>query len=333
MNLLKNKFIKYILLILNIIIILCSKNEIKVMYYISDNFGDNLNYYILKKITKIRKLIFYDTKIDKPKKNLTDENNINILNQIAKTDLFFIGSILNVICNWRYPFKKAENKYKSIINKLSYKLYNFLHPLIIFGSGFSTNNTQNESYVRNIKIIAIRGNFSLQRFIKNGIKVTSNNIIFADPAILFPLIFKLDKNNIPNKFYNLCIIPHYVDKKNFLIQKKIKVNNSLILNIEDNPYKFVNSLLQCKRVISSSLHGLIISDSFGIPNMRIIISERIIGGDFKFKDYYSAYGLDLTSKLDLRKETFTEKHINLIDNNYKITLNMIKKKQCELLIN
>ena len=67
--------------------------------------------------------------------------------------------------------------------------------------------------------------------------------------------------------------------------------------------------------------------------MRIIISDKIIGGDFKFKDYYSAYGLQLPLKFDLRNESFTEKQINLIDKYYKISSDMIRKKQCELLIN
>ena len=44
--------------------------------------------------------------------------------------------------------------------------------------------------------------------------------------------------------------------------------------------------------------------------MRIIISDKIIGGDFKYKDYYSAYGLQLPLKFDLRNYSFTEKQIS-----------------------
>ena len=48
-------------------------------------------------------------------------------------------------------------------------------------------------------------------------------------------------------------------------------------------------LSKCKRVISSSLHDLILADSLVIPNIRIILSNKIYGGNFKFNDYYSSY--------------------------------------------
>lgn len=47
----------------------------------------------------------------------------------------------------------------------------------------------------------------------------------------------------------------------------------------------------CEFVISSSLHGLIVSDAFGIPNRRLIVSD-LIKSTRKFADYYSAFGFD-----------------------------------------
>ena len=38
------------------------------------------------------------------------------------------------------------------------------------------------------------------------------------------------------------------------------------------------------------MHGLIVADSFGIPNRRMPLSSGIIS-DLKFNDYYSAFGL------------------------------------------
>ena len=135
------------------------------------------------------------------------------------------------------------------------------------------------------------------------------------------------------KIYKLCIIPHSVDKNNHLLENNIHINKSLILNIDGDPFIFIDNLTKCERVLSSSLHGLIISDSLGIPNMRIIVSDSVIGGDYKFIDYYSAYGLELPLKLDLRKKNVTESLLNLIESNYKISIDMIKEKQCQLLKN
>ena len=163
-------------------------------------------------------------------------------------------------------------------------------------------------------------------------KVT-DSVILADPGILFPLIFNIDDIKEIKKNLNLCIIPHYIDKDDLLIRNNIRVNKSFIINIEDDPFQFFNSLLKCKRVLSSSLHGLIISDSFGIPNMRMIVSNKITGGDYKFKNYYSAYGIKAPLEIDIRKTIFTENQLYIIDSNYKISMDLIKKKQCQLIIN
>ena len=141
----------------------------------------------------------------------------------------------------------------------------------------------------------------------------------------------MNNTNIYKKNYELCVIPHSIDKGNQLIYKNIKVNQYIILNVLENPIKFIKSLVQCKRVLSSCLHGLIVSDALGIPNMRIILSNKIIGGNYKFIDYYSAFNLELPFSFDLRKNNFTQNDLRLIDINHKISKDLIFRKQCQLL--
>ena len=40
-----------------------------------------------------------------------------------------------------------------------------------------------------------------------------------------------------------------------------------------------------KAIVSSSLHGLICSDAYNIPNLWLD-EYKLIEGDFKFKDYF-----------------------------------------------
>ncbi len=40
------------------------------------------------------------------------------------------------------------------------------------------------------------------------------------------------------------------------------------------------------------LHGLILADAYNIPSLRFTLSDKIIGGDFKYQDYYSGVGID-----------------------------------------
>ena len=84
--------------------------------------------------------------------------------------------------------------------------------------------------------------------------------------------------------------------------------------------------MSCETIASSSLHGLIAADSFHIPNLWIKLSNRIIGNDFKYHDYYSSYGLE-QSFVDL-----TQNNINLISKNfitdkYKIDSDLIEKNK------
>ena len=301
---------------------------IRVMYYISDNFGDNLNSFIFPLMTT-RKVKFYNTVSNYEK--IKDLGNIKKLNEIAETDLFFIGSILTDLCDWNYVFSNFNNKYKSIITNWIFKIYDYFHPLKVFGAGFILDNNRNEVYVRNLKIIAVRGKITLERFIRNGIKV-DNDVILADPGILAPIIFNISSTNFEDRIHKLCIIPHCVEKDSSLLRNKIKVDGAIILDVFKNPKQFVGSLSKCKRVLSSSLHGLIVSDSLGIPNMRIVLSNKIIGGDYKYNDYYSAYGFTSTLKIDLRTTYFYEEQLSFIDSKYNISQEMIVKKQCQLLI-
>lgn len=298
------------------------------MYLFSNNIGDNLNYFLLNDMIN-EKVSFYNRYFRQLNNTFWDFYILKKMKQIEKIDLFFIGSILDTICNWSYIFHKPFNTYKNIISEMLYKT----KPLLIFGTGFiSPQNYQNESYIRNIKVIAVRGNITLQRLKKNGINI-DNDVILADPGILAPLLINITDIYDLNltKKYNLCVIPHYIDKDNKAIKKNIKVENSIFLNIETNPHKFIESLLKCKSVLSSGLHGLIISDSLGIPNMRMIASDNILGGDYKFKDYYSSFGLDSPPKIDLRKTIFTENNLTKLKSDYYIKRDLIRNKQCQLL--
>ena len=53
----------------------------------------------------------------------------------------------------------------------------------------------------------------------------------------------------------------------------------------------------------TSLHGLIVADAYGIPNARVNISNKLIGGDFKFKDYCLSVGREIDLGYQLTDET------------------------------
>lgn len=66
------------------------------------------------------------------------------------------------------------------------------------------------------------------------------------------------------------------------------------------------------------MYGLIATDSFGIPNRRIIASNKLIGGDYKFDDYYSAFGIQKHKSIDIRAGISNLIDIDQIKKEYEI---------------
>ncbi len=92
------------------------------------------------------------------------------------------------------------------------------------------------------------------------------------------------------------VIPHYVDRNNPLLRKFIEANRDSVkvIDVENDLHHVINEIHCCEHVVSSSLHGIIVSDALGIPNAWIKLSSAVIGDGFKFRDYGSAIGYDLS---------------------------------------
>ena len=58
----------------------------------------------------------------------------------------------------------------------------------------------------------------------------------------------------------------------------------------------------CEVIVSSSLHGLIIADAYGIPTVWAKFGNDINGNDFKFYDYYWSLGMSDIKPLEIYKD-------------------------------
>lgn len=97
----------------------------------------------------------------------------------------------------------------------------------------------------------------------SNLKQRKEDIRLGDPGILMPLIFNEDVNRI----YRLGVIAHFVDMdspKLTLWQQKFS-NDTLFINVLKDPKDVITNIRKCDAIASSSLHGLIIADSYGIP--------------------------------------------------------------------
>ena len=109
-------------------------------------------------------------------------------------------------------------------------------------------------------------------------------------------------------------IPHYIEFESDSDLDVIHHMEKLgfqIIDVCSGSEKFIDELLECENVISSSLHGLIAADAYGIPNARVNVSNKLIGGDFKFKDYCYSVERELDYGYQLTNETTLEDIIGL----------------------
>ncbi len=151
---------------------------------------------------------------------------------------------------------------------------------IVWGSGFLSNNILKLTKPK--KIFAVRGPKSRQLLIDNNIDCPE---VYGDPALLLPMFYtpKIRKK------YKVGIVPHYVDKNSVWLNS---IKNNMDVNVIDiqqnDPLNFIDELLECEAIISSSLHGLIVSDAYGIPSIWVQFSTNITGNNFKFYDYFAS---------------------------------------------
>jgi len=117
--------------------------------------------------------------------------------------------------------------------------------------------------------------------IKNNIDCPE---IYGDPVLLLPRFYK---PNI-NKEYKLGVIIHYIDKKWFGLN--IGNKNVLQIDIQSGFYNVITQVLKCEKIISSSLHGLILADAYGIPAMWLKVTDKVEGAELKFNDYFMSVG-------------------------------------------
>jgi hypothetical protein len=64
-----------------------------------------------------------------------------------------------------------------------------------------------------------------------------------------------------------------------------------VIDVRREPEAVFRDVAACESILSSSLHGLITADSFGIPSAWIELSSKVLGDGFKFRDYFSSIGI------------------------------------------
>lgn len=153
------------------------------------------------------------------------------------------------------------------------------------------------------KFFAVRGPLTRKELIKQGYDCPE---VYGDPVLLFPRYY----NPLIKKKYKIGIIPHFSEQElPFVKELIIKEGLHLIDIAHYGKYtNFIDEVLRCDYVLSSSLHGCIVADAYNVPNLWCQLSDYVAESDgFKFKDYYQSVGKDFVKPFDVRQvDKFSE---------------------------
>jgi hypothetical protein len=138
---------------------------------------------------------------------------------------------------------------------------------------------------------AVRGPLTRDVVLRNGGDCPE---IYGDPALLLPQFFNPE---VPKK-YKLGIIPHYVDYK---AVKQAFPKHKVINLINADPLAVVKEILQCEEIVSSSLHGIIAAQAYGVPAAWVQTIEGKLSGDgTKFRDYFLSTNQEIYTPYELK---------------------------------
>lgn len=136
-----------------------------------------------------------------------------------------------------------------------------------------------------LAVHAVRGPRTRARLLAQGMVCPE---IYGDPALLFPRFF----NPVVEKKFAVGIIPHFSDKASGWMKRQQNNPDPLvrIIDVEGGIEPFVEAVKSCELIVSSSLHGLICADAYGVPCLWVKLSDILWGGSFKFHDYFESVG-------------------------------------------
>ena len=130
----------------------------------------------------------------------------------------------------------------------------------------------------NVTFLAVRGPKTRELVV--GAEVPE---VYGDPGLLLPRFYTPKRTSE----FSVGIIPHEVEKD---VQVPTDDPSVLVIDINAGVHEVINAVAKCDLVLSSSLHGVVVAEAYGIPAVWVRMTNRIHGGNYKYNDYLISTG-------------------------------------------
>jgi hypothetical protein len=153
-------------------------------------------------------------------------------------------------------------------------------PPLVWGSGFA--KLPDPVVPRAVTPLVLRGPETARL-------LHAENAPFGDPGLLVADVFPAPAV----KTHFLGLVPHYTDKDApSLAMLAKRMPRARIIDVEAPYAEVLGQIAGCEAIASSSLHGIIAADSYGLPAVRLTFGDNRMVGDLKFRDYARSIGRD-----------------------------------------
>jgi hypothetical protein len=221
------------------------------------NFGDEIGPAVIMKIVENK---YGCSRQDIPVFNLAGENprgkNVSCL--------FSLGSIFHMVRNGDH----------------------------VWGTGMNANPKRLQALdkLKNVSFYSVRGP-KTEALVQEKTHVNTS-IAHGDPGFLVPFLFAQYRNRQEGRRKGdsprFCFVPHFHDRD----YKDIKIYPDVyVIHVKNSWQAVSDQLMGCDYVASTSLHGVIVADSMGIPTCWFQFEDTDTiktEGGFKYQDYFEA---------------------------------------------
>lgn len=276
--------------------------------------------------------MFFKDKKDVDQVSIVDDSSTNLFNNMdSMVHCYWWDETLN-FGDWIGPWLISMKSGKTVINtrKLStssstiLSVGSILQQLaqldnnpIVWGSGLIKPIDLRKKFKlrkksKDAKFLAVRGKLTHRELTsKLGVAVPE---VYGDPALLLARYYTAKKLDVSK----IALCPHHIHyetiKEKFENYKDINV-----IDVKQDPRIVIDQIANAEMCISSSLHGLIIAQTYDVPWMWLRLeNHKLVGDSFKFLDFYSTLA-------DCQKSH--QVSCSMDELNYELLLSCSKKAQ------
>jgi pyruvyltransferase len=159
---------------------------------------------------------------------------------------------------------------------------------VVWGAGLARReHVVYAARARDVTYRALRGPATARALRAKGMPCT---VPFGDPAILLPLL--LENDVAPQ--HDVGVVPHWSHFRDF--EREIRDPRFKLVDVCDPFDDVARGILSCKLVLSTSLHGVIVAESYGIPALLVFYGGHPRSDAVKYIDYFESTDRELHAR-------------------------------------